>query len=151
MARLAILLLVSLVVVACSKPSPPAGRWMAHYESAGTMVDARLEIAANGLVRVSALDLTDIQVNSDEDRIALHGRLANDLSEGWGEVAPRPMDFDGKVFRKPGGFAHQMEWDPNTKQMKLVFYFGTQHSISIPMHPVDDFTSDPWAKPADTN
>jgi len=100
MARLAILLLVSLVVVACSKPSPPAGRWMAHYESAGTMVDARLEIAANGLVRVSALDLTDIQVNSDEDRIALHGRLANDLSEGWGEVAPRPMDFDGKVFRK---------------------------------------------------
>ena len=148
MARLAVLFLLSLTLVACSKPGPPAGRWVAHYESAGNMVDARLEIGTNGLVRVSALDLIDVQVNSDDDRIAMHAQLAADLANGWSDVTPRAMDFDGRIFRKPGGFAPQMEWDPDTKQMKLVFYFGTQHSIRIPMHTVDDFGDDPWAKTA---
>ena len=151
MRRLATLLLVSLALIACSKPSPPTGRWMAHFKSPGTMIDARLEILPNGMVRASAPDLVDVRVDSDEDRIAMHAQLAAQLADGWGQAIPRPMEFDGHIFHKPGGFAPQMEWNSHTKLMKLVFYFGTQHHISIPMQAVDDFNSDPWAKPADPN
>lgn len=151
MSRLATLLFASLALVACSRPVAPAGRWVAHYESQGTMVDARLEIGANGLVRVSATDLLDVQPDSEEDRMAMHRQVAAQLADGWGDVTPRPMDFDGHIFRKPGGFAPQMEWTPKTKEMTLVFYFGTQHSIHIPMQAADDFNDDAWAKPADTN
>jgi hypothetical protein len=151
MSRLATLLFVGLVLVACSKPVIPAGRWVAHYESQGIMVDARLEIGTTGKVRVSAIDLVDAQIDSEEDRSAMHRQLATELADGWGDVTPRPMDFDGHIFRKPGGFAPQMEWDSKTKEMKLVFYFGTQRSIGIPMQAVDDFNDDPWAKPADAN
>ena len=151
MRRLAILLFMGLALFACSKPSPPTGRWMAHFESPGTMIDARLEILPNGTVRASAPDLVDVQVDSDEDRVAMHAQLAAQLAEDWSQAMPRPMEFDGHIFRKPGGFAPQMEWNKNAKLMKLVFYFGTQHSIRIPMQAVDDFSNDPWAKPADTN
>lgn len=146
MSRYAILLLLGLgVLIACSRPAqPPVGRWTGNYDSPDVMVDARLEIGKDGSVRVSAPDLLDVGQVSGEDRAAMHSRLAADLAESWDEVAPRPMDFDGKVFRKPGGFAPQMEWNPQTRQMKLVFYFGTRHSIRIPMRAVDDFGDDPW-------
>ncbi|MGC9953137.1 MAG: hypothetical protein ABSD21_02510 [Rhizomicrobium sp.] len=148
MHRFAILLLIGLgVLVACSRPAqPPVGRWIGNYDAPDVMVDARLEIDKDGMVRASAPDLLDVGQVSDEDRAAMHTRLAVDLAESWDEAEPRSMDFDGRVFRKPGGIAPQMEWDPNTKQMKLVFYFGTKHSIRIPMRAVDDFGRDPWAR-----
>lgn len=145
MRRFAILFLVSLAVAACSRHTPPVGRWVGNYESNEVMVDARLEILPNGQVRVSAPDLFDIGEVSDEDRAAMHARLASDLADGWDEVSPRAMDFDGRTFRNPGGFAPQMEWDSKTRQMKLVFYFGTMRSIHIPMRAVEDFRDDPWA------
>jgi hypothetical protein len=148
MHRFAILLLIGLgVLVACSRPAqPPVGRWIGNYDAPDVMVDARLEITKDGLVRASAPDLLDVGEISDEARAAAHARLAVDLAEGWDAAEPRAMDFDGHVFRKPGGVAPQMEWDPQAKQMKLVFYFGTKHSIRIPMRAVDDFRSDPWAR-----
>ena len=146
MHRFAILLLIGLgALVACSRPAqPPVGRWIGNYDSPDVVVDARLEIGKDGKVRASAPDLLDAGEVSDEARIALHARLAADLAEGWDEVEPRSMDFDGHVFRKPGGVAPQMEWNPQTKHMTLVFYFGTKHSIRIPMRAVDDFGKDPW-------
>jgi hypothetical protein len=147
MHRYAILLLIGFgALVACSRPAhPPAGRWIGNYDAPDVMVDARLEIGKDGTVRASAPDLLDVGTVSDEDRAAMHARLAADLAESWDEAPPRAMDFDGRVFRKPGGVAPQMEWDPQTRQMKLIFYFGTKHSIRISMHAVDDFGSDPWA------
>ena len=62
----------------------------------------------------------------------------------WDDVLPRTFDFDGRVFRKPGGIAPQMEWVPHHQQMKVVFYFGREHSIRIVMHAVQDFREDPW-------
>jgi len=145
MRRFAILLIAGAVLFACSKtPSPPAGRWVGNYESPTVMVDAWLEILPNGSVRVSAPNFLDMGQPDDAQRAAMHARLASDLSDGWGEVELRKYDFDGRVFRKPGGFAPQMEWNPKTQQMKLVFYFGMQHSIRIAMHPVKDFSEDPW-------
>jgi hypothetical protein len=148
MQRFAILLLLGFgALVACSRPTQhPVGRWIGNYDSPDVVVDARLEITKNGLVRASAPDLLDVGEMSDEARAAMHARLAADLVESWDAAEPRAMDFDGRVFRKPGGIAPQMEWNPQTKQMKLVFYFGTKRSIRIPMRAVDDFGKDPWGR-----
>lgn len=143
----AVLLFAGLTLIACSRTShPPSGRWIGNYESSSVMVDAWLEILPNGAVRVCAPDILDIGEPSEEDRAAMHARLASDLADAWGEVALRTYDFDGRTFRKPGGIAPQMEWNPGTREMKLVFYFGTQHSIRILMHAVNDFSEDGWRR-----
>jgi len=148
MRRFAVLLIAGLVLVACSRaPQPPVGRWVGNYESPSVMVDAWLEILPGGSVRVCAPDILDVGTPSEEDRGAMHVRLASELSDAWGEVKLRSYDFDGRVFRKPGGFAPQMEWDPATKRMKLVFYFGMQRSIRIEMRAVKEFNEDSWASP----
>jgi hypothetical protein len=105
---------------------------------------AWLEISPAGDVRVSAPDFLDPGELSDEQRTNAHRRLANQIYDDWSSVRSRHYDFDGHVFRKPGGFAPQMEWNPVTKQMKLVFYFGMQRSMRIAMTPVKEFTDDPW-------
>jgi hypothetical protein len=107
------------------------------------MIAARLEIEDDGQVRVSAPDLLDIGSASDEDRPAMRQKLAADLDAGWGDVAPRPMDFDGEKFRKPGGIAPQMIWKPGN--MQLVIYLGTRPAIRIPMRKVDDFSDNPFS------
>lgn len=145
MRRFAILLIAGLVLAACTKQhAPPNGRWIGHYESPAVMVVAWLEIAPNGDIKVSAPDFLEPGELDDDQRAMAHRRLANSLSDAWGEVKPRRYDFDGKVFRKPGGVAPQMEWDPGTNQMKVVFYFGMQRSIRIPMTQVKEFGQDPW-------
>lgn len=146
MRRFAILVLVVWAVLdGCSRTAtPPAGRWIGQYDSGGVMVDARLEITPKGFVRVSAPDFLGTP-QSDQDRATIHAQLAADLASGWDDVELRQMDFDGRVFRKPGGVAPQMEWDPASKTMKVVFYFGMQHSIRIDMQQVADFKHDPWA------
>lgn len=145
MRRFAILLFAGLMLAGCARHhQPPVGRWIGHYESSSVMVVAWLEILPNGSVRVSAPDLLDPGSPTDDQRQEMHKRLASDLSDAWGEVELRNYDFDGHVFRKPGGIAPQMEWNSLTRQMKLVFYFGMQRSIRIPMTPVKDFNQDPW-------
>ncbi len=145
MGRFAILLMVGLLAVGCSREhEPPTGRWIGHYESPSVMVVAWLEILPGGDVRVSAPDLLDPGDLTDEQRQEAHKRLANDLFDSWGDVKLRRYEFNGHVFRKLGGVAPQMEWDPQTRQMKLVFYFGMQRSMRIPMTPVKDFNEEPW-------
>jgi hypothetical protein len=145
MRRFAILLMVALALAACSKQHvPPAGRWIGHFESPSVMVVAWLEISPSGDVRVSAPDYLDIGEPTAEVRDAAHKKLSSQLSDDWGAVQPRHYDFDGHTFRKQGGVAPQMEWNPKTQQMKLVFYFGMQRSMHIPMTPVKEFTEDSW-------
>ncbi len=145
MRRFAILLIAVFVLAGCSKSHQvPSGRWIGHYESSSVMVVAWLEITPDGDVRVSAPDILDPGEPSDELRETAHKRLADELYDGWGSVPSRRYEFNGHIFRKPGGFAPQMEWNPGTKQMKVVFYFGMQRSIRITMTPVKDFTEDPW-------
>jgi hypothetical protein len=145
MRRFAVLLILGLVLAACSKQHEvPAGRWIGHYESPSVMVVAWLEITSSGDVRISAPDYLDIGEPSDEARDAAHRKLSSQLSDDWGQVQPRRYEFDGRIFRKPGGFAPQMEWNPKTHQMKVVFYFGMQRSVHIPMTPVKEFNEDPW-------
>src|SRR6476661_5243838 len=93
-------------VTACSKPSPPVGKWEGGMESGGDVVVARVEILPNGQVRIMAPDITNAmgsRAQMDEYR----ARLSADLANGWSEVKPRSFDFDGKTFRKPGGIAPQ--------------------------------------------
>lgn len=141
MRRFVLAALSAFALLACSHPTPPAGRWEGTYESDDTMLAARLEIGADGQVRVSAPDLLDV---APSDRDAARGKLASDLAGGWDQVAPRPMDFDGETFRKPGGIAPQMVWTAKTKRMWLVVYLGTRPSFRVAMRQVGDFSDNPF-------
>ncbi|HEX4860429.1 MAG TPA: hypothetical protein VFV07_04275 [Rhizomicrobium sp.] len=132
---------VLLGLTACSHPAPPQGRWEGTYESSDTMIAARLEIEADGQVRVSAPDLLDL---SPDDYANARAKLASDLDSGWDSVAPRTMDFDGETFRKPGGIAPQMIWKAKSKQMWLIVYLGTRPGQRIAMRQVGDFSDNPF-------
>jgi hypothetical protein len=103
------------------------------------MIVARLEIEADGLVRVSAPNVQDL---GPDDRDAARAKLASDLDAGWDSVQPRAMDFDGETFRKPGGIAPQMVW--KGEHMALMVYLGTRPAITIPMKQVGGFSDNPF-------
>ena len=137
-------LFAALLLASCSKTAPPVGRWEGTYESGGTFIAARLELAPGAQVSVSAPDVTDPSIESESDRAAMRQNMAERLAGAWGDVTPRQMDFDGTTFRKSGGIAPQIEWDRASNAMTLYVYLGTRPTIRIPLHPVKDFSSDPW-------
>lgn len=143
--RFAAMLLSSLLALtACSKPSPPVGKWEGGYESGGDLVAARVEVLPSGEVKVMAPDITNA-AGPREQINELRARLAADLANGWSEVGPRRFDFDGTTFRKPGGFAPQMVWDKTTNQMTLELFIGTRPALPVPLRPVSDFHDNPFA------
>ncbi len=142
--RKAAVVLAFLVLTACSKPQPPQGRWEGGYDGNGTLVAARVEIGADGLVKLSAPDLTNAQGAKPEQLEQMRDRLAADLATAWDTVVPRPFDFDGTTFRKPGGVAPQMVWDKDTNQMTLELYIGANPALPVTLRPVDDFHDSPW-------
>jgi hypothetical protein len=141
--RFAAFLCLLLAVAACSKPSPPVGKWEGGYEGGGDLVAARVEILANGEVKIMAPDYTNA-VGPREQINQMRAQLAAGLANGWSEVAPRHFDFDGKTFRKPGGVAPQMVWDKNSNQMILQLYIGARPALAVPLRPVDGFHDNPW-------
>jgi hypothetical protein len=143
MRRIAVLLLLA-ALAGCSKPTPPQGRWEGGYAVGGTIVAARVEVEADGQVRVSAPDITNMATAKPEQFQQERDRLASDLASGWDGVQPRPLDFDGTTFRKPGGIAPQMVWDKATNQMTLELYIGANPALPVPLRPVDGFHDDPW-------
>jgi|ERR1051326_8240436 hypothetical protein len=132
-------------VVACSKPAPPQGRWEGGYQSNDTLIAARVEIGADGLVKVSAPDVTNLALTRPEELPVMRRQLAADLAAAWETVQPRPLDFDGKTFRKPGGVAPQMVWDKNSGAMTLELYIGANPALPVPLHAVKDFHDDSFA------
>ncbi|HEY1613268.1 MAG TPA: hypothetical protein VGF97_06195 [Rhizomicrobium sp.] len=132
-----------LVADSCSPGSaPPAGRWQGAYQANDTMVLARLEIDARGGIYLSAPDATDIPASAD--RTAIRARLSDELDTEWGSVTPRQLEFDGEVFRKPGGVAPQLAWDRATRLMTAYVYLGMKPAIHVPLKPVAAFGGDPW-------
>ena len=132
-------------VASCSRPAtPPVGRWEGTYDSPDVMIAVRLEITQKGEIFLCAPDLTDIGNVPADQRGALRQRLSDGLAAAWGDAQPRPMEFDGRVFRKPDGVAPQMEWNPDTKQMTVILYLGTRPSVSVPMRAVGSFSDNPW-------
>ena len=138
-------LLLFMALAACSKPAPPQGRWEGGYSGGGTLVAARVEVEADGQVKVSAPDITNLQNARPEQLQQQRDAMAADLASGWDGVAPRPFDFDGKTFRKPGGIAPQMVWDKDTNQMTLEIYIGANPALPVQLRPVDAFHDNPWA------
>ena len=141
---LAFLPIAALLLTGCAK-HPPIGRWEGGYDASGTLVVARVEIDAEGLVRVSAPDITNLQDAKPEQLQQERERLAADLTGAWDSVAPREFDFDGKTFRKPGGVAPQMVWDADTNQMTLELYIGANPALPVPLRPVTNFHDNPYA------
>lgn len=129
---------------ACSRAQPPTGRWEGTYESARTMIAARLQIDKDGTITISAPDAFDVKANAPGAREVIRQKLAMDLAEHWDAVAPMRFDFDGKIFRKPGGIAPQLEWDAGTRQMTMFVYPGREATIRVPLHAVKKFSPDPW-------
>src|SRR3954471_4098876 len=146
MRHAALFLTLLLPLTACSKPTPPVGKWEGGYASNATLVTARVEVLPNGKVRVSAPDITNLDLAPPERMARLREQLAADLATSWESVAPRDFDFDGDTFRKPGGFAKQMVWDKKTNQMTLELYIGARPALPVPLRPVADFHDDPWPK-----
>jgi len=141
-ALLCLILGLPFVLTACSKPSPPVGKWEGGYEGGGDLVVARVEILPSGQVKVMAPDIT----NLPQTQIAEYrARLAADLANGWSSVEPRDFDFDGKTFRKPGGVAPQMVWDKDSNHLTLQLYIGARPALPVPLRPVDNFHDNPWA------
>ncbi len=141
MRKIALAFLALLTLAACSRPTPPAGRWEGTFESGDIVLAARLEIGSDGQVRVSAPDLEGV---AGSERDSARNRVASDLASGWESVTPRAMEFDGENFRKPGGIAPQMVWKAKSNQMFLVVYLGTRPSFRIPMRAVGDFSDNPF-------
>lgn len=139
--------LVLAVAVACSQSkAPPVGRWEGTYEAPDMIVAARLELAPDGTVYVSAPDAMTLEKTNPDDRAAIRARLASDLAAHWDSVEGRKFDFDGEVFRKPGGIAPQMEWHKGSGNIVLILYPGTHPSVRVTMHRVKNFNADPWVK-----
>ncbi|MGH6827544.1 MAG: hypothetical protein ACREFW_01380 [Rhizomicrobium sp.] len=137
--------LAFLCVAACARQQPPQGRWEGGYEGHGVIVAARVEIGADGMVRVSAPDITSLEGARPPQLQQMRARLAADLATGWDGVEARPFDFDGGTFRKPGGVAPQMVWDKTSNQMTLELYIGANPALAVPLRPVAAFHDDPWA------
>jgi hypothetical protein len=135
--------LIGLALAGCSKAAPPVGKWEGGYDSGGTLVAARVEIAASGAVKVSAPDLTSIDATAQQ-RTRMREKLGADLVGAWETVEPRSFEFDGKTFRKPGGYAPQMVWDSATNQMTLELYIGANPALPVVLRPVEAFHDDPW-------
>jgi hypothetical protein len=135
---------LAVALAACSKPTPPVGKWEGGYEAGGDLVAARVEVLPSGQVKVMAPDITNAmgpRAQIDE----LRARLTADLANGWSEVAPRTFEFDGTTFRKPGGVAPQMVWDKGSNQMTLELFIGARPALPVPLHPVDAFHDNPFA------
>jgi len=136
-------LLGSFLLSSCSESAPPVGRWEGTYQSGATFIAARLELAPGPTARISASDVTDPSIASDEDRIAMQQNLAERLAGSWGEIAPSPLAFDGKTFRKPGASAPLITWDPAANTMTLYVYLEAQIAIRVTLCPVADFSANP--------
>ena len=142
--RKSVVLLAFLLLAACSKPTPPTGRWEGGYDGNSVLVAARVEIGPDGMVKVSAPDVTNADATKPEQMREMRARLAADLSTAWDGVQPRPFDFDGTTFRKEGGVAPQMVWDKSSNQMTLEIYIGANPALPVPLRPVDNFHDNPW-------
>lgn len=130
-------------LAACSQTQPPpAGRWEGTYESADSIIAARLQITPKGQIFLSAPNAENIA--QGDDRTLIRQRLAQGLAAGWDNVRPIKLDFDGKTFRKPEGIAPQAEWNPDTNQMTLIVYMGRGDGIRIPMRAVKTFSTNPF-------
>ena len=143
MKKALLFVVLATALAGCGKPQPPVGKWEGGYESGGDLVAARVEILPNGGVKISAPDATNAMGNREQID-AMRAQLAADLANGWSDVTPRSFDFDGKIFRKPGGVAPQMVWDKNTNQLTLQLYIGARAAMPVPLRPVNDFHDNPF-------
>ena len=139
-------LLGSFLLSSCAEPAPPVGRWEGTYQSGATFIAARLELAPGPMARISTSDLSDPSIAGDEDRIAMEQNLAERLAGSWGEIALTPLAFDGKTFRKPGGSAPLITWDSAAKTMTLYVFLEAQIAIRVTLHPVAEFSANPWPR-----
>jgi hypothetical protein len=132
-------------LLSCAKgPVLPVGRWEGVYEAQDVMVAVRFEITPRGDFVLSAPDATDIENLSAGARTGLHRQLAETLAATWPQTRPRPLNFDGRLFRKPGAVAPQLEWDADKERMTAILYLGLHAPLRVDLHATPRFTHDPW-------
>lgn len=141
----ALAVLLPLALAGCGKPTPPIGKWEGATQQGGTIVVARVEILPSGMVRIMAPNITGVTGPAPRFE-QMRARLSAELATNWDTVSPRPFDFDGKTFRKPGGVAPQMVWDKDTNQMTIMLYIGTRPAFPVLLRPVNIFHDSPWAR-----
>jgi hypothetical protein len=145
-AFLAAFAVLTLALAGCSKHTPPpVGQWEGVYDTAEAMVAARVAIDDEGYVKIMAPN-AELIGSDPKARQEMRDNLSSGLLAGWDRIDPRKMEFDGTVFRRPGGVAPQLEWDPQAHRMTMITYLGRGHPIRFKLHAVDDFSDDPWPK-----
>ena len=137
---LCVMIAIGVAISACTDASAPTGRWEGLYEDAGVIIAARLEIAESGRIRVSAPNaITSDHPLSPAERVGLIQQLQARLAASWASVQPMALEFDGHAFRKPGGVAPQLEWDPDRRRMTMIYYSGNRASVRVPLIAVGEF------------
>ena len=139
---IAILAIAVFAAAGCSdSKTPPEGRWQGVYRDDGVMIAARVEVGGDGRVRLSAPNaFMDFAHMEPADIAGVERTLAVNLAAAWPKVAPRTLDFDGRVFRNPGGVAPQLEWTPNG-HMTMFVYPGSKPTIRIELEATREFAN----------
>ena len=139
---IAILAVTSLAVGCSDFTKPPEGRWQGAYTADDVIIAARVEIQADGRVRLSAPNAyANFATMPIAEKRAIEQRLVGNLVAAWPQVSPRDLDFDGKVLRNPGGVAPQLERDAKTGHMTMFVYPGSKPSIRVDLEPTDTFAN----------
>jgi len=116
--------------------------WQGGYADGSIMIVARVEIGEDGRVRLSAPNaIMDFAALPEPAETDVRTRLLASLAAAWPNVTPRDLDFDGKVFRNPGGVAPQLEWDAATQHMTMFVYPGARPSVQFELERVKEFPS----------
>lgn len=135
------ILAIATVAVGCSRDHAPAGKWQGSYSGDDAIIVARVEVQPDGKVRVSAPDaFADFTVMDPGEKLAVEQNLRAGLAASWSKVAPRAFDYDGRIFRVPGGVAPQLRYDASTRHMTMYIYPGSKPTIRIDMEPVGQFS-----------
>ena len=116
-----------------SEPTKAFSPEQAAFTQIGAMSPLWLLFMGASTAGIAYWSMTRWMKLATPERMAqLRQQLAADLASGWDGVAPRPFDFDGDTFRKPGGIAPQMVWDKKTNQMTLEIYIGANPALPVP-------------------
>lgn len=126
------------VLVACSNPEAPQGRWEGFSQSANWIVAVRLQVDKGNIIHATALSI-EVTDTTLPERVNLARKIKRMLPEEWEHAPEGKVDFSNNVLRRKGGVAPLFIFDPRQKTMTFNFYAGGKLTEHIKLYPVKNF------------